>query len=103
MANRVEVGTVGELSDGEMKPVEVGDRTIVLLNVAGDLLAVDDECTHQGCSLSDGELSGEELSCPCHGSVYNVRTGEVLQGPARTPIPKYPLSVEGETVYAEDG
>ena len=103
MASRVEVATVGELSDGEMKTVDVGDRTIVLLNVAGDLLAIDDECTHQGCSLSDGDLAGDELSCLCHGSVFNVRTGHVLQGPADEPIPTYPLYVEGETVYAEEG
>ena len=103
MASRVEVATVGELSDGDMKAVEVGDRTIVVLNVAGDLFAIDDECTHEGCSLSDGDLDGDELSCLCHGSVFNVRTGEVLQGPAEEPVPTYPLHVDGETVYTEQG
>ena len=103
MASRVEVATVGELSDGDMKAVEVGDRTIVVLSVAGDLFAIDDECTHEGCSLSDGDLDGDELSCLCHGSVFNVRTGEVLQGPAEEPVPTYPLHVDGETVYTEQG
>ena len=101
MTPRVEVATVGEMADGEMKTAEVGDRTIVLLNVAGDLFAIDDECTHQGCSLSDGDLSGDEVTCPCHGSVFNVKTGEVLQGPAQEPAPTYPLQVEGEIVYIE--
>ena len=103
MASRVEVATVGELSDGDMKAVEVGDRTIVVLSVAGDLFAIDDECTHEGCSLSDGDLEGDELSCLCHGSVFNVRTGEVLQGPAEEPVPTYALHVDGETVYTEHG
>lgn len=101
MASRVEVATVGELSDGEMKTVDVGDRTIVVLNVDGDLFAIDDECTHTGCSLSEGDLDGEELSCLCHGSVFNVRTGAVLQGPAEEPVPTYPLHIDGETVYTE--
>ena len=47
MASRVEVATVGELSDGDMKAVEVGDRTIVVLSVAGDLFAIDDEGASQ--------------------------------------------------------
>ncbi len=103
MAGRVEIATVGELSDGELKPVEVGDRTIVLLNVSGDLFAIDDECTHQGCSLSDGDLDGDQLSCVCHGSVFNVRTGEVVEGPAEEPVPTYPVHIEGDTVFADEG
>ena len=101
MASRVEVGKVGELSDGELKPVEVGDRTLVLINVAGNHFVIDDECTHEGCSLSDATLDGNELECICHGSTFNVETGEVLQGPAEEPIPTYPVFVEGETVSTE--
>ena len=99
MADRVEAASVGELAEGEMKPVEVGDRTAVLLNVEGRLYAIDDECTHEACSLLDGDLEGEELECVCHGSMFNVRTGEVLQGPAELPIPTYAVELEGDTVY----
>ena len=101
MAGRIEAASIGELSEGEMKAVEAGERTVLLINVTGALLAIDDECTHQGCSLSDGTLEGEELECICHGSVFNVRTGEVQQGPAEDPVPTYPVHVEGETVYVE--
>ena len=99
MADRIEAGSVGELSEGEMKPVESGERVVLLMNVAGGLLAIDDECTHQGCSLSEGTLDGEELECSCHGSVFNVRTGEVQQGPAEESVSTYPVEIEGDTVY----
>ena len=103
MASRVEVAKVSELSEGEMKPVAVGDRTVVLFNIGGELFAIDDECTHAGCSLSDGTLDGDELECVCHGSVFNVKTGDVVQGPADEPVPTYPVHSEGDTVYTEVG
>ena len=99
MADRVEAANVGELAEGEMKPVELGDRTAVLLNVEGRLYAIDDECTHEACSLLDGTLDGEELECICHGSTFNVRTGEVLEGPAELPIPTYVVELDEQTVY----
>ena len=99
MDNRVEAGKVDELGAGEMKVVEAGDRTVVLLNVDGELYAIDDECAHQGCPLSEGYLEGEVLECSCHGSMYNVKTGEVVEGPAEGPVPSYPVQIEGETVY----
>ena len=43
--------------------------------------------THQACPLSEGYLEGEVLECGCHGSTYNVKTGEVLQGPAQEGVP----------------
>ena len=97
--DRVEAAKVDELGDGDMKPVEVGDRTVVLLNVDGNLYAIDDECTHQACPLSEGYLEGEVLECSCHGSMFNVRTGKVVEGPAEGPIPTYPVEIDGDAVY----
>ena len=103
MVRRIEAAGVGELSDGEMKAVEAGERTVLLINVAGDHLAIDDECTHEACSLSEGTLDGEELECICHGSIFNVRTGEVQQGPAEEAVPTYSVQAEGDIVYIEVG
>ena len=101
MATRFEIAKVGELDTGEMKQAPVEDRVLVLLNVGGDLFAIDDECTHQACSLSDGTLDGDELECVCHGSVFDVKTGSVLEGPAEMPVPTYRVQVDAETVYVE--
>lgn len=99
MAQRVEAGTADELGPGELKSVQADDRTVVLLNVDDELYAIDDECTHQACSLSDGDLEGDVLDCICHGSRFNVKTGEVVEGPAQEPVPTYPVEVEGGNVY----
>ncbi|MCH8205630.1 MAG: non-heme iron oxygenase ferredoxin subunit [Chloroflexi bacterium] len=98
MAESVPVAKVGELAAGEMKLVEAGDRAIVLLNVEGELYALDNECTHAGCDLADGDLEGNILECPCHGSRFNVVTGAVENPPAVEPVPTYPVRIEGDDV-----
>ena len=65
-----------------MQAVEVGERTVVLANVDGRCFAFDDECTHAGCSLSEGYLEGDTLECICHGSMFNAWTGGVEEGAA---------------------
>lgn len=47
-------------------------------------------CTHQGCTV---QPNGAELDCPCHGSRFNALTGQVIQGPAQTPLPKVPVRI----------
>ena len=99
MGERIEVAKVGELASGDMTLVEANGEMIVLLNVGGDLYAINDECTHASCSLSDGSLEDDTIECPCHGSQFNVKTGDVQVGPAYEPAPTYPVQVEGDTVY----
>ena len=70
---------------------------ITLANVAGTLYAIDDTCTHRGCSLGDGKLDGSTLQCACHGSRFDVTSGAVVRGPAEDPVRSYPVHVaDGE-------
>jgi nitrite reductase/ring-hydroxylating ferredoxin subunit len=78
----------------------IGKR-IAIARVDGALYAFGDTCTHQGCSLADGELDGATVTCPCHGSQFNVTNGEVLRGPARESVPSYPVRVEAGALQVE--
>ena len=73
------------------KPVETP-----VARIGDDLYAFDDTCTHAACSLADGELEGATVVCPCHMGQYDLKTGEVLDGPPPDPINVYP-------VYEDDG
>lgn len=86
MAEWVKVGSAGEVADGEVNNYSVGERQISVANIDGDLHAFDDVCTHQQCSLAEGDLDGTIIECPCHGSRFDVTTGEAVNGPASDPV-----------------
>jgi len=54
-------------------------------------------CTHQACTVAP---AGKELDCPCHGSVYNATTGQVINGPAPLPLPPVKVTLSGDNVIA---
>ena len=94
----VKVAEVGELSPGEMKLVDVGDEQVLVLNVGGNIYACDDICSHAYASLSEGDLNGEEVECPLHGSAFNVTTGEVLTPPADENIRVFEVRIDGQDI-----
>ncbi len=94
----VKVAQVGDLSPGEMIAVEVGQDRVLLANVGGNIHAIDDICSHAYASLSEGDLSGEEVECPLHGSAFNVITGEVLTPPADESVRVYQLRIDGDDI-----
>jgi cytochrome P450/nitrite reductase/ring-hydroxylating ferredoxin subunit len=89
------VGQGDDAPDGTLRRVETEGRAVCLGRVEGRWLAFDDTCTHQACSLAGGELEGAVVVCPCHGSEFDVRTGDVLSPPALEPLPVYEARVVG--------
>jgi len=65
---------------------------VAVAHVEHLLFAFGDECTHAGCSISEGELDDRSATvrCPCHGSVFDIETGEPIEGPAHDPLPVFP-------------
>jgi nitrite reductase/ring-hydroxylating ferredoxin subunit len=86
MAGWVSIGSAGGVPEGEVMSFGVDARQVAVANVEGDLHAFDDTCTHQQCSLAEGELDGTIIECPCHGSQFDVITGEATNGPAVDPV-----------------
>ena len=92
------VAETSEIPAGKMKFVEVAGVSVLLANIAGEYYAIGNKCTHRGCKLSSGVFGGETVKCPCHKSVFNVKTGAVVHGPASKPEPKYAVKVEEEQI-----
>jgi nitrite reductase/ring-hydroxylating ferredoxin subunit len=80
---------------GGLSLVVSGERKVAVANVGGELHAFDDTCTHRGCSLAQGTLEGTVVTCPCHGSQFDVTTGAVVRGPATEPVKVVTLDAEG--------
>jgi nitrite reductase/ring-hydroxylating ferredoxin subunit len=72
---------------------------LAVYHVGGELFGVEDACPHAGAVLSEGELEGTVITCPRHGSRFDVRTGERLRGPADDALRVFTILEEGGYVY----
>jgi nitrite reductase/ring-hydroxylating ferredoxin subunit len=99
---RYRVASVAELPDETMKRVEAGRTPVCLAHAEdGNFYAINDVCTHEEFSLSEGELWGLDVECPQHGSRFNLQTGKVTGLPAVIPAKVYPVSVDNSDIYVE--
>jgi nitrite reductase/ring-hydroxylating ferredoxin subunit len=101
MAKFLKVATTSELALGQTKKVEVDGKVIALFNLEGSYHAIDDACPHRGGPLSGGPTDGEVVTCPWHGSKFNVKSGDVLTPPARTGVSSYRVRVSGSDIEIE--
>jgi nitrite reductase/ring-hydroxylating ferredoxin subunit len=95
----VPVAKTTDLLPGQMKWVAVNGERRVLANVEGTFYAISDVCGHRNAPLSRGKLDGYLIECPLHFAQFDVRTGELVNGPVSTAVAIYQVRVEGETVY----
>lgn len=99
MLVRIENAT--DIPAGEMRVFDVAGTKVNIAGVGGQLHAFDDTCTHKACSLAKGKLDGTTVTCPCHGSQFDVTTGEVLRGPAQQSVRSRLVQIEGESLLVE--
>ena len=79
---------------GFLRRAEVAGVSVCLGRGEAGWHAFQDDCTHEECSLADGELEAGVIVCPCHGSEFDLRTGDVLCPPALEPLPIFEARVE---------
>ena len=99
----VDICPVSELPPGATRVVEVEDFEIGVVNCGGELLAVEDRCSHDNGILFDGPIYLDEctVECPRHGSRFDLRTGKPLNLPAYVPVDTFPVSVEDGVIKVE--
>lgn len=94
MAEFTRVGNRDEIPEGGGKAFEVNGRCVAVFNVGGSYYAIDNTCPHLGAPLADGFLAGEQITCPWHQWVFNVRTGQFAMHPD-TALETFAVKVEG--------
>jgi nitrite reductase/ring-hydroxylating ferredoxin subunit len=102
MAEFRKVAELDEIPPGTSIQVAMGGRAIVLYNVEGKIYACDFLCPHSNLIIYGAEVEQVNdnlvLTCPWHGSQYNLNTGEVLRPPAQSALPTYEVLVEGNNI-----
>ncbi len=101
MGDLIEVAKVGDLDSGQAILVEADGKEIALFNCNGEYYAVDNECTHVGGPLCDGELSGTTVTCPWHGAEFDLKSGEALAPPAEENVKTYKVYVDEDIIRIE--
>lgn len=95
------IGNSKDVVAGQMRVYDVAGTKVSVANANGHLYAFDNTCTHLGCSLAEGRLDGTTVTCPCHGSQFDVTSGAVRRGPAKRPVRSRLVQVQGEDLLAE--
>jgi nitrite reductase/ring-hydroxylating ferredoxin subunit len=94
----VKLASINDVKPNSMMGITINEQKILLANINGNYNAIGDKCTHRGCQLSKGKLQGETVVCPCHGSTYELKTGNFTKGPTKKPEPAYELKVENNDI-----
>lgn len=97
----VKVAATNDIGPGKMTGVKAKGKTILIANIGGKLHAIGDSCTHKGCALSRGTLEGAVITCPCHGSRFDVRDGKVIGGPAKLAETAFKVKAEGKDILVD--
>ncbi|WP_410599589.1 bifunctional 3-phenylpropionate/cinnamic acid dioxygenase ferredoxin subunit [Amycolatopsis sp. lyj-90] len=97
----ISVGAVSGIPVGESVRVE-GQAAIAVFNVDGEFYAIDDTCTHQDASLSDGWVEGCAVECPLHAACFDLRTGRPSGPPARKPVRTHEVVLVDGWVYVHE-
>ena len=98
---RKTIGLVKDLANAPLHGVTIDGKQILIAKVGDTFFAIGNVCTHNGCRLSGGKLDGDNVRCPCHGSGFSLRTGDVVHGPAKNPEPVYRVTEEKGELFIE--
>ena len=99
----VKLCKVDEIKVGEKKRFKVEGKEVLVIRLKDGFYAMDNRCPHAGCRLSFyGELrEGKKIMCTCHGSVFDLNDGKVVEGPAQAPLRLYSVKVVNGELHVE--
>ena len=101
MAKWIEVAKEDDFS-GSVKTVEYDGETIAIFKLEDGYYAINDECSHDEASLSEGDVVENcQIECPLHGARFNIKTGQNLTFPAVVPVDAYLTKVENGVIFVE--
>ena len=105
------LGVASEISQGSMKGFTAGGKKILVANIGGAFHAMDAVCSHMQGDLAKGRLEGSVVTCPRHGSRFDVTTGKVVgnvstlvkyaTGRVASDLKTYPVTVQDGTLFVD--
>jgi nitrite reductase/ring-hydroxylating ferredoxin subunit len=101
MTRRIDLPAAVLPAPGESVRITSGERAIALFRTESGLFALDARCSHLGGPLDRGRVENGRVTCPWHGSVFDLATGAAVRGPAHEPVRPYRARVDGDRLILE--
>ena len=101
MSEFIKAATKSEIKSGEKLLVEVDERLVILFQIEQQYFCLDDVCTHDGGTLSDGDFDGHEIACPRHGAKFDVRCGKAVCMPATQATGSHEVKIDGDDILVK--
>jgi len=98
---RIKVLDAASLRPGQVELVVVDGKDVAVFRRGDEILAIGNECPHQGGSLADGPVEGDIVICPLHGWEFDLRSGACMTVPGES-VPRYAVTVEDGAVWVEE-
>jgi 3-phenylpropionate/trans-cinnamate dioxygenase ferredoxin subunit len=98
MSEYTNVGKTSDFPEGRPRPFMLGDEKVAVVQSEGRFYAFSNECTHVGAELISGYVFANQIVCWLHNSVFDMESGDKLDGPAFDPLTIYDVRIEGEDV-----
>jgi 3-phenylpropionate/trans-cinnamate dioxygenase ferredoxin subunit len=96
------IARIEEVAPGSLHRVDIDGATLCIARTHdGEVHVIDGICTHEAFPLDEGDLVGDEVECPQHGSRFHVRTGAATELPAEVPVRVYPVRIRDGAIYVD--
>jgi len=99
----IKLCNISDLKIGEKKKFKINENEILLIRLEDGFYAIDNKCPHAGCRLSYyGKISeGKRIVCTCHGAIFSLINGNVLEGPTKNSLKLYKIKIINEEVFLQ--
>ncbi|KPV44057.1 Rieske (2Fe-2S) protein [Alicyclobacillus ferrooxydans] len=88
-----QVGRESDIAVRDMKSFVIQGEAITVYHLDEGWYATSDICTHQDCSLSEGDIEGEEIVCWCHGGAFDIKSGRATRMPCTVPVEAFQVQI----------
>lgn len=102
MNDWIDIAASADFPPGTCRTVDAAGTPIAVFNVGGEYYAIEDRCTHDNGTLSQGQIEGREIVCPRHRARFSLLSGEALCPPAYEPIATFTVRIADGMVQVSD-
>ena len=97
--NWIEVGKVDSIDMEDLIRFDHGEKTFCIYRIEDGFYATDGICTHEEVHLEDGLVMDDEIECPMHQGIFDIKTGKAKSPPACVDLKTFPIKVDNNKIY----